>query len=90
MIISVPFLLVTFLVYTCIGELHSGALGKCLLINVLCLAIGYSVLAGLQLNNGEHIDDTPCRVIAFSIYVSFLSSFLWSSAISFEIWWTFG
>lgn len=90
MILSVPFLLATFLVYACIPELHSPTLGKNLMFYVLCLGIGYSIFAGLQLNNGAHITDIPCRFIAFTIYLAFLSSFLWLSAISFEIWWTFG
>lgn len=91
MIISIPFLLATFAVYAFFKELHERTVGKNLMAYVMCLAFGYSIFSALQLRDENAIiPDDFCRFIAFSIYVSFLSGFLWLATISFEIWWTFG
>lgn len=89
MFISVPFLLATFLVYAFIRELRVNLHGKSLMCYVFCLTIGYSFLGSIRLTN-QHIPIGFCEIIALIIYGSFISSFLWLSVISFDIWWTFG
>lgn len=90
MVVSVPFLLATFLVYLLIRELRATLHGKSLICYVLCLTVGYSFLSAIQFNNGSPMNEKICISIGFIIYGSFLSSFLWLMIISFDIWWTFG
>lgn len=90
MVVSIPFLLITFLVYLFIRELRATLHGKSLMCYVLCLTVGYTFLSAIQFNDGAPVSVGICETIAFTIYGSFLASFLWLMIISFDIWWTFG
>lgn len=90
MILSIPFLIVTFLVYMCLREIRSTLNGKCVAAYVLTLFVFYTFLAGLQFNNGDDIPQGICYIIAFVIYGTHMGIFLWMSIISFDIWLTFG
>lgn len=88
MLLSVPFLLATFLVYACLPELRNVH-GKCLLCYLVGLTTGYIVLAFLQLNGSNYIKPSTCQLIGYAIYFSFLSAFFWLNVISFDLWWNF-
>ncbi|XP_057321002.1 G-protein coupled receptor Mth2-like isoform X6 [Microplitis mediator] len=88
MMISLPFLLITLVVYIIISELKN--LHGCVLINyITCLFIAYLILSIAQLSN-NYINDQLCTAIAFVIHFSFLASFFWLNVMCFDIWWTFG
>lgn len=88
MLLSVPFIVATFLVYICIPELLNVH-GKCLLCYLVGLAFGYTSLALVQLNGYRYVQPLLCKSVGYFIYFSFLSAFLWLSIISFDLWWNF-
>ncbi|XP_055688325.1 G-protein coupled receptor Mth2-like isoform X2 [Lutzomyia longipalpis] len=86
MLLSVPFLVVTFLVYAIIPELRNLH-GKCLMCYVLSLTIGYTLLSLIHLAVVK--DGFPCTFVGFTAYFSFLISFFWLNVMCIDIWWTF-
>uniref|UniRef100_A0A1L8DK28 Putative g protein-coupled receptor n=1 Tax=Nyssomyia neivai TaxID=330878 RepID=A0A1L8DK28_9DIPT len=86
MLLSVPFLVVTFLVYAIIPELRNLH-GKCLMCYVLGLTVGYTLLSLI------HLEVPPsnfiCTFMGFTAYFSFLVSFFWLNVMCIDIWWTF-
>ncbi|XP_076245711.1 G-protein coupled receptor Mth2 isoform X2 [Calliopsis andreniformis] len=89
MIVSVPFLFVTFLVYSVIPDLKNMH-GHTLRGYVGSLMIAYIVLASVQITPPDNISDGLCIALAIIIYFSFLASFFWLNVMCFDIWWTFG
>ncbi|KAL4716703.1 hypothetical protein ACJJTC_004822 [Scirpophaga incertulas] len=89
MLLSVPFLLATFLVYAFIPELRNLH-GMCLMAYCAGLVVAYVFLAYLKLQSRQvgHAM-TGCLVIAFIIYYAFQSSFFWLNVMCFDIWRTF-
>ncbi|GFG32348.1 hypothetical protein Cfor_02394, partial [Coptotermes formosanus] len=85
LLISVPFLIITMLVYCLIPELRDLH-GKSLVCYVLCFTVAYIFLAAVQLG-GEAFDQDLCVVVAFVIQFSFLSCFSWLNVLSFNTWW---
>ncbi|XP_031622142.1 G-protein coupled receptor Mth2-like [Contarinia nasturtii] len=88
MLLSVPFILATILVYICLPELRNLH-GKCLLCYLIGLIIGYTAMALVQLNGMNYVEPLICKSVGYLIYFSFLSAFLWLSVISFDLWWNF-
>ncbi|XP_063222229.1 G-protein coupled receptor Mth2-like isoform X1 [Bacillus rossius redtenbacheri] len=87
MLVSLPFLLATCLVYWLVpslGTLH----GRVLRCYVGALFCGYLLLALVQLQV-HRIGSAGCVATAFIIYFSFLASFFWLNVMCFDIWWTF-
>ncbi|XP_015436131.1 PREDICTED: G-protein coupled receptor Mth2-like [Dufourea novaeangliae] len=89
LIVSVPFLLATFIVYSLIPELKNMH-GRTLRCYVGSLLIAYTVLAIVQILPQYSISDPLCVAFAFIIHFSFLASFFWLNVMCFDIWWTFG
>lgn len=87
MLLSVPFLLMTFFVYACIPELRNMH-GKSLMCYVLGLSVGYTVLSMVQLRLFPGAS-MPCLVSGYVVYFSFMVSFFWLNVMSFDIYWTF-
>lgn len=90
MILSIPFLVATLLVYALIKELRATLNGKSLMCYVLGLIVAYTFLATVQLNGDNRINDGLCKFLGFTIYFALMFSFFWLNVISFDIWWTFG
>lgn len=88
MILSVIFIIITLLVYTFIPVMRN-LYGKCLLCYLVSLAIAYSLIAALQLNGSNYIEPYLCYSIAYTIYFSFLSTFLWLNVMNFDLWLNF-
>ncbi|KAK3090496.1 hypothetical protein FSP39_012296 [Pinctada imbricata] len=84
-VLSVIFLFVAFLIYTCNPKLQNIP-GKNLisLISALLMAQLLFILAPLFTNSSPW-----CAVIAIIIHYSFLSSFFWMNVMSFDIFFTF-
>ncbi|XP_052894771.1 G-protein coupled receptor Mth2-like [Anopheles moucheti] len=87
MLLSVPFLLLTFFVYACIPELRNMH-GKSLMSYVLGLAVGYTVLSMVQLSVFPGLSSS-CVISGYIVYFSFMVSFFWLNVMSFDIYWTF-
>ncbi|CAK9829486.1 G-protein coupled receptor Mth2 [Anthophora retusa] len=89
LIVSVPFLFTTFLVYTLLPQLRN--MHGCTLRGYIgSLLVAYVILAVVQISPQEQISDPLCVVFAFVIHFSFLASFFWLNVMCFDIWWTFG
>nr|CAH7736760.1 unnamed protein product [Callosobruchus chinensis] len=86
MIISMPFLLLTFLVYLIIPEknLHR----KALMFYVICLLLAYVFLVTSNLSKTS-FPDVPCHLIGYFIMFFFLGSFLWMNVMCIDMWLTF-
>uniref|UniRef100_A0AAR5PPD1 G-protein coupled receptors family 2 profile 2 domain-containing protein n=1 Tax=Dendroctonus ponderosae TaxID=77166 RepID=A0AAR5PPD1_DENPD len=86
MIISMPFLLITFLVYALLPDrnLHQRAL----MFYVLSLLIAYILLVTINL-----APNIPtwfwCKFLGYSTLFFFMVSFFWMNVICFDIWYTF-
>uniref|UniRef100_A0A182Q5Y6 G-protein coupled receptors family 2 profile 2 domain-containing protein n=1 Tax=Anopheles farauti TaxID=69004 RepID=A0A182Q5Y6_9DIPT len=87
MLLSVPFLLLTFLVYACIPDLQNMH-GKSLMCYVLGLSVGYTVLSMVQLRVFPGAS-ASCVISGYIVYFSFMVSFFWLNVMSFDIYWTF-
>ncbi|XP_046824916.1 G-protein coupled receptor Mth2-like isoform X2 [Vespa crabro] len=85
-IVSIPFLIITFLVYAIIPELRN-IYGKTLMCYVACLTISYCFLINSQF---KYLPRNICIPVAFFMYFFFLASFYWLNVMCFDIWWTFG
>uniref|UniRef100_A0A8D8H9W1 G-protein coupled receptor Mth2 n=2 Tax=Culex pipiens TaxID=7175 RepID=A0A8D8H9W1_CULPI len=83
-IISIPFLLATLLIYACLPELRNIH-GKSLICYVFSLTCAYLVI--LHLNMGWGF--IPCKVVGYLFYFWVLVSFFWLNVMCFDIFWTF-
>ncbi|KAJ8731259.1 hypothetical protein PYW07_004423 [Mythimna separata] len=89
LILSVPFLLATFLIYAFIPELRNLH-GMCLMAYCGGLVVAYPFLAYLKLHVGRvGVAMTGCLVVAFIVYYAFQTSFFWLNVMCFDIWRTF-
>ncbi|CAB3261606.1 unnamed protein product [Arctia plantaginis] len=89
LLLSVPFLLATFLVYACIPELRNLH-GMCLMAYCGGLIVAYPFLAYLKLHIGRiGVAMTGCLILAFIVYYAFQTSFFWLNVMCFDIWRTF-
>ncbi|XP_073957023.1 G-protein coupled receptor Mth2-like isoform X2 [Choristoneura fumiferana] len=89
LLLSAPFLLVTFLVYAFIPELRNLH-GMCLMAYCAGLIMAYPFLAYLKMHSGTvGVGKTGCIVIAFIVYYAFQTSFFWLNVMCFDIWRTF-
>lgn len=84
MIMSVPFIAATFLVYLFLPELRNLH-GKCLLGYLSGLIVGYSFMAYVQLNGWQLVDLKFRKFIGLSTYYSLLSAFFWSNIIAYDL-----
>nr|XP_034175038.1 G-protein coupled receptor Mth2-like isoform X2 [Osmia lignaria] len=89
LIVSVPFLFATFLVYTLLPELKNMH-GRTLRGYIGSLLVAYVILFVVQISSQDQISDPLCIAFAFVIHFSFLASFFWLNVMCFDIWWTFG
>ncbi|KAF5292881.1 hypothetical protein FQR65_LT11133 [Abscondita terminalis] len=85
MIVSLPFLFVTFFVHLLlpVKSIHT----KCLMGFVLSLFFAYATLITLEYY--KDFDRIICFIIGMICVFSFMSSFLWTNAMSIDIWLTF-
>lgn len=88
MILSLPFMVITILIYMIIPELRNLH-GKSLSCYLLGLVVGYSCLGYILVQNGIVPTDSKCKALGYVSYFSFMASFFWLSVISFDLWWNF-
>ncbi|CAG9805772.1 unnamed protein product [Chironomus riparius] len=86
MLISIPFLIITFLVYALIPELRNLH-GKCLMCYTLSLTVLYATLSIIQMDKTHLILQTlPCIASGYLLYLSILLTFFWMNAMCYDIW----
>ncbi|XP_032664916.1 G-protein coupled receptor Mth2-like isoform X1 [Odontomachus brunneus] len=88
MIVSLPFLLLTFVVYTILPNLWNTH-GHILRGYVGSLFVAYISLVPFQLLSPADVSYVGCIGSAFVIYFSFQASYFWLNVMCFDIWWTF-
>ncbi|CAG9856139.1 unnamed protein product [Phyllotreta striolata] len=86
MIISTPFLLITFIVYFVLPErnIHRRAL----MSYVFTLLIAYITLVTIQLYTGQ-FPDVACHILGHLIIFFFLVSFFWMNVMCIDMWLAF-
>ncbi|XP_026815187.1 G-protein coupled receptor Mth2-like [Rhopalosiphum maidis] len=87
MMLLLPFLLITFLVYALIRDLRNLH-GKSLMCHVATLLVAYSSLVVVQFIT-DSVVKTWCIFLAYIVQFSFLASFFWLNVMCFDLWWTF-
>ncbi|XP_032665065.1 G-protein coupled receptor Mth2-like [Odontomachus brunneus] len=89
--VSLPFLLLTFVVYTILPELWNMH-GYILRGYVGSLLVAYIILGVFQFmsDKPDGLSDAVCIGSAFGVYFSFMASFFWLNVMCFDIWWAFG
>lgn len=85
MMLSVPFIAATALVYIVLAELNNFY-GKCMVNHLMSLACAYIILGMHQLN-GKYFMRT--EFVACVVFFLFIVSFLWVGVISVELYLNF-
>ncbi|KAF2885025.1 hypothetical protein ILUMI_21141 [Ignelater luminosus] len=85
MIISMPFLLLTFIVYALLPERNMH--GKSLMCYVISLFGAYFLLVFIQLSRNFAVG--TCRTLGLLCLFFFMVSFFWMNVMSIDIWWAF-
>lgn len=88
MLISVPFLILTFCVYASLPELQSTPT-KCLLCYIFGLIVSYAMMAYVQLDGSNDVPAIVCKSFAITTYFFIMSTFFWLNVISFDLWHNF-
>ncbi|XP_018352126.1 PREDICTED: G-protein coupled receptor Mth2-like [Trachymyrmex septentrionalis] len=86
-LLSLPFLLLTFIVYSVLPELRNMH-GYALRAHVGSLFITYAIIyPGQQVSGFAELKS--CVPLAYILNFFFLASFFWLNVTCFDIWWTF-
>lgn len=85
MLISVVFIIATLIVYGCIPKLRNLN-GKCLMNYLTTLAIGYTLMAWIQIYSMYYVETLLCYSIGYTVYFTFCSAFSWLTVINFDFW----
>lgn len=80
MILSVPCLIATSLIYICLPDLHRNLHGKCFLCYMICQAFCF-ILEILFYHNIVNINWQPIIIYLF------LCAFQWLNVTAFDAWW---
>ncbi|XP_034252525.1 G-protein coupled receptor Mth2-like [Thrips palmi] len=87
LLISLPFLMTTFIVYASLGELQNLH-GKSLLCHVGAMTLAFVDLLLVKFRIGA--DNLMfCKFLGFFLQFAFLACFFWLNVMCFDIWWTF-
>ncbi|XP_014254265.1 G-protein coupled receptor Mth2-like isoform X1 [Cimex lectularius] len=87
MLVSIPFLLVTFFVYAIFKQLRSLH-GYCLMSHVAALIASYSSLIVVQIASST-MDIQFCILLGFAVQFFFLATFFWLNVMCIDIYWAF-
>lgn len=85
MLVGIPFLVATFLIYAILPELHNNVHGKSIMCYLACLTISYTALSIAQNQPPEGI--TYCQELGYFVYCGFIAVHFWLNVISFDVWW---
>lgn len=85
MMISLPFLLATFLIYGCMPELRNLH-GKSLMCYVFGLTIFYVGIITVNMNKQLYHGTFECKIVSLMTYMGVLSCFFWLNVMCYDIW----
>jgi G protein-coupled receptor Mth (Methuselah protein) len=87
MLLSVPFLVVTFFIYALIRELRT-LYGQCIMAYVFSLTLMNSLLSGLNMNNRNILEYNKaiCRCIGYTTMASVFMCFFWLNVMCYDTW----
>ncbi|XP_067646598.1 G-protein coupled receptor Mth2 isoform X2 [Eurosta solidaginis] len=88
MLFSIPFMILTIVVYLSIPELRNQH-GKSLVCYLIGLIIGYSLLVLTSLSLELENKSPYCKLLGYVAYYFFMAAFFWLSVISFDLWHNF-
>ncbi|XP_075162185.1 G-protein coupled receptor Mth2-like isoform X1 [Haematobia irritans] len=88
MLFSIPFMVLTIVVYLAIPELRNQH-GKSLVCYLLGLIVGYSLMSLAALHVNLDVTSVECKVIGYTCYYFFMAAFFWLNVISFDLWHNF-
>lgn len=89
MIVSIVFLIVTFIIYALIPELRNLH-GKCLMCYVVALALLFGFLSTVQLDKSLFlIGSRNCTLVGYLLYFSVILSFTWLTIMCYDIFRTY-
>ncbi|XP_058982387.1 G-protein coupled receptor Mth2 isoform X2 [Musca domestica] len=88
MLFSIPFMVLTIIVYLAIPELRNQH-GKSLVCYLFGLIVGYSLMGASILNVSMDVLGIECKIVGYTCYYSFMSAFFWLNVISFDLWHNF-
>jgi G protein-coupled receptor Mth (Methuselah protein) len=82
--ISIPFLIVTFLIYALMSPLHENAGDKCLMTYIACLCFLFIIFMIRSFN----LTGSPllCILIGYTNYFTVILCFTWQNVMCFDIW----
>ena len=83
--ISIICLLLHLITFTLLPEMQNLS-GKNLASLAVYLLIGYTCFIGRQIAPHWLQQPVSCRIIAFIMYHTFISAFIWSGILSFDVW----
>ncbi|XP_032665102.1 G-protein coupled receptor Mth2-like isoform X1 [Odontomachus brunneus] len=87
--VSLPFLLLTFVVYTILPELWN-MYGYILRGYIGSLFLAYILLVPFQMMSPDGLSDAVCIGSAFVLYFLLQANVFWLNVMCFDIWWMFG
>lgn len=85
MLISLPFLVLTFFVYGFIPELRNLH-GKCLMSYIVALMIFFIGLIVINWEKQFEAQDFWCKFFGFMVYIGVLLCFFWLNVMCYDIW----
>ncbi|XP_061397128.1 G-protein coupled receptor Mth2-like [Musca vetustissima] len=88
MLFSIPFMVLTIIVYLAIPELRNQH-GKSLVCYLFGLIVGYSLMSVGALNVHMNVMSIECKVLGYTCYYFFMAAFFWLNVISFDLWHNF-
>ncbi|XP_035786274.1 G-protein coupled receptor Mth2-like isoform X2 [Anopheles albimanus] len=87
-LVSLPFLMATFVVYAILPEMQNLP-GLSVMCYVASLSVSYLLLALARMDIYDY-RSVMCRISAYTLYFTLMASFFWLNIMSFDIYWTFG
>ncbi|XP_070491588.1 G-protein coupled receptor Mth2-like [Chironomus tepperi] len=86
MLISIPFLIITFLIYACVPELQNIH-GRSLMCYTFSLTVLYAALISAQMDIIDlYSHQTICKSVGYLIYLAAFLSFFWMNVMCYDIW----
>lgn len=93
MVITAPFLVIIISIFVFIENALNISLGP-LFFRFLCWLlvsyISHSIVQGIVIFGRKlNLNDSLCSFLGFSIYFSFMTSYIWLLAVCFDVWISF-
>nr|CAI5821143.1 unnamed protein product [Callosobruchus analis] len=82
-IISVLFIIITVVIYISLPQMMDLQ-GQAIVHSISGKALAYVTLVTIYL--GPYLEDVPCHIAAYLLYISFLYAFFWLNILCFQIW----